>query len=90
MGFIIAKNVTTHNNNIQEYKILRSATSNNIYIYIERERERERERVTLCVILSNVALSNNLLLNSYFENSTVELYVPYDLNIYANFHANQM
>ena len=39
MGFIIAKNVTTHNNNIQEYKILRSATSNNIYIYINRERE---------------------------------------------------
>ena len=88
MGFIIAKNVTTHNNNIQEYKILRSATSNNIYIYIYIYKQRERD--TLGVILSNVALSNNLLLNSYFENSTVELYVPYVLNIYTNFHANQM
>ena len=52
------------------------------------ERERERERDALDVILSNVTAPNNLLLNSYFENSTVELYVLYILNIYANFHAN--
>ena len=48
----------------------------------ERERERERERkredwvqVTFSVILSNVILSNNLLLNSYFENPTNRLHI---------------
>ena len=47
-----------------------------IYIYIYRERERERERegvgfklhqVTLGVTLSNITLTNNLLLNSYIK-----------------------
>ena len=61
-----------------------------IYIYIERERERERERVTFSITLNNVTLLNNLLLNSYFENSTVELHVPYIFNIHAKFHTNQM
>ena len=37
---------------------------------------------TLCNIIS----PNNLLLNLYFENLTVELYV---LKMYANFHANR-
>ena len=32
-------------------------------------------RVILDVTLSNVTPSNNLLFNSFFENSTVELYV---------------
>ena len=42
------------------------------------------------IILSNVTPSNNLLLDSYFENSTVELHILYVLNMHANFHANQM
>ena len=47
-------------------------------------------QVTLDVTLKNVTPSNNLLLNSYFENPTVGLHVLYDLNMYVNFHANQM
>ena len=42
------------------------------------------------VTLSNVTPPNNLLLNSYFENPTVELYVLYVLNMHTNFHANRM
>ena len=57
-----------------------------IYIYIERERERERER--LCAILSNATPSNNLLLNSYFENHTIGLHVLYVFNIHVYFHDN--
>ena len=34
--------------------------------------------------------SNNLLLNSYFENPTVELHVLYVFNILINFHVNQI
>ena len=39
-------------------------------------------------LLLNVTPTNNLLLNSYFENPTVELHVLYVLNMHANFHAN--
>ena len=46
--------------------------------------------ITLGVALINITPHNNLLLNSYFENPTVELYVVYVLNMHANFHANQM
>ena len=42
------------------------------------------------VTLNSVTLSNNLLLNSYFKNPTIELHVLYVLNMFANFHANQM
>ena len=35
-------------------------------------------------ILSNVTPPNNLLMNLYFENLTVELYVLYVLNMHAN------
>ena len=42
------------------------------------------------VILSNITPSNNLLLNLYFENPTVELYFIYFLNMHINFHANRM
>ena len=42
------------------------------------------------VTLNNFTPSNNLLLNSYFENPTVGLHVPHDLNMHANFHVNQM
>ena len=59
-----------------------------IYIYIYIERERERERV--CAILSNATPSNNLLLNSYFENLTVRLHVLYVFNIHAKFYTNQI
>ena len=41
-------------------------------------------------ILSNITLLNNLLLNSYFENPTVELHVLYVLNMHANFHTNHI
>ena len=55
-----------------------------IYIYIERERERERERVTLGVTLNNITPPINLLLNSYFENLTIELHVFYVFNMHVN------
>ena len=45
-------------------------------------------QVTPGVTLSNVTPPNNLLLNSYFENTTIELYVLYVLNMHANFHIN--
>ena len=41
-------------------------------------------------ILLNVTPTNNLLLNSYFENPTVGLQVLYVLNMHAKFHANRM
>jgi len=40
------------------------------------------------VTLNNITPHNNLLLNSYFKNSTVELHVLYILNMHANFHVN--
>ena len=42
------------------------------------------------ITLSNVTPTNNLLLNSYFENPTIELHILYVLNMYTNFHANRM
>ena len=42
----------------------------------------------LDVILSNTTPPNNFLKNSYFENLTVGLHVPYVLNNHANFHVN--
>ena len=42
------------------------------------------------VTLSNVTPSNNLLLDSYFENHTIELHVLYILNMNSNFYANWM
>ena len=39
-------------------------------------------------VWSNVTLPNNLLLNSYFENSTIKLHLLSILNMHANFHAN--
>ena len=47
-------------------------------------------QVTSGVILSNITLSNNLLLNLYFENPAVELYFLYFLNMHTNFHANRI
>ena len=47
-------------------------------------------QVTLDVILKNVTLTDNLLLNSYFENPTIESHFLYVLNMHANFHANRM
>ena len=47
-------------------------------------------QVTPSITLSNVAPPNNLLKNSYFENSTVKLHVLYVLNIHTNFHVNWM
>ena len=49
---------------------------NLIYIYIYMG----WVQVILGITLSNVTPLNNLLLNSYFENLTVELYVLYVLN----------
>ena len=56
-----------------------------IYIYIYGW-----VHITSSITLRNVTSPNNLLLNSYFENSIVELHVQYVLNIHANFHINQM
>ena len=47
-------------------------------------------QVTPYITLKIVTPSNNLLLNSYFENIIVGLHVLYDFNIHANFHANRM
>ena len=47
-------------------------------------------QVTPDVTLNNVTPLNNLLLNSYFENPTVELHVLYVRNIHTKFHINQM
>ena len=55
-----------------------------IYIYMSWV------QVTPGVILSNITLSNNLLLNLYFENPTVASNVLYVLNMHASFHANWM
>ena len=45
-------------------------------------------QVKSSVALSNVTPFNNLLLNLYFENLTVELHVLYVFNIHTNFHVN--
>ena len=47
-------------------------------------------QVTLDVTLKNVTLTDNLLLNSYFENSIIGSHFLYVLNTHANFHANRM
>ena len=39
-------------------------------------------------LLVNVTPTNNLLLNSYFENPTIGLHVLYVINMHTNFHAN--
>ena len=47
-------------------------------------------QVTSNVILSNVIPTNNLLLNSYFENLIVRLHGLYVLKMHASFYNNQM
>ena len=47
-------------------------------------------QVTPSIILSNITLPNNLLMNLYFENSTVGLHVLYVLNMHINFHINRL
>ena len=47
-------------------------------------------QVTPDVTLINIIPPNNLLLNSYFENLTIELHVLYVLNMHANFHDDQI
>ena len=47
-------------------------------------------QVTRGVTLSNFTPSNNLLLNSYFENLTIGLHILYVFNMHANFYTNQM
>ena len=41
-------------------------------------------------LLLNATPTNNLLLNSYFENPTIGLHALYVLNMYTNFNANWM
>ena len=36
----------------------------------------------------NIISPNNLLLNLYFENLTIELYILYVFNMHANFYIN--
>ena len=47
-------------------------------------------QVKSSVALSNVTPLNNLLLNLYFENLTVELYVLYVFSMHVNFYTNQI
>ena len=47
-------------------------------------------QVTLDVTLKNVTLTDNLLLNSYFENPTIGSHFLYVLNMHASSHANWM
>ena len=42
------------------------------------------------VTLNNITPPNNLLLNSYFENLTIGLYVLYAFNMHASCHTNQI
>ena len=53
-----------------------------IYVYIYRG----WIQVTPDITLSNVTISNNLLMNLYFDNSTIGLHILFVLNMYANFH----
>ena len=59
---------------------------NSLYIYIYMG----WVQIIFGITLSNVTPPNNLLLNSYFENPTIELHILYVLNMYTNFHANRM
>ena len=45
-------------------------------------------QVTSNIPLSNVTIPNNLLMNLYFENFTIELHVLYILNMHTKFHIN--
>ena len=45
-------------------------------------------QVTSNITSSNVTILNNLLMNLYFENSTIELHVLYILNMHTKFHIN--
>ena len=47
-------------------------------------------KVSPGLILSNITLSNNLLLNSYFKNSAIELHVVYFLSMHTNIRVNQL
>ena len=47
-------------------------------------------QVTFGISLSNVTLPDNLLLNSYFENLIIGLYLLYVFTMHANFYTNQM
>ena len=47
-------------------------------------------QVKSSVALSNVTPLNNLLLNLYFENLTVELHVLYVFSMHVNFYTNQI
>ena len=38
----------------------------------------------------NIISPNNLLLNLYFENLTIELYILYVFNMHTNFYINQV
>ena len=57
--------------------MLKIKDETNIYIYIYR-------------VEFNTTLPNNLLLNLYFENLTIELYILYVFNMHANFYINQV
>ena len=47
-------------------------------------------QVTSNITLSNVTILDNLLMNLYFENSTIKLHVLYVLNVHTKFHTNRM
>ena len=73
-----------HDSQILEHLSIDCA--NYIYIYIYFFFFQVIPGVTLSIITP----FNNLLLNLYFENLTIGLYVLYIFNMYANFHINRL
>ena len=70
-----------HDSQILEHLSIDCANYIYIYIYFQ---------VIPGVTLSIITPLNNLLLNLYFENLIIGLYVLYIFNIYANFYINQL
>ena len=67
------------------FLILKNFIQKKSFIYIY-----ELSSSILGVTLNSITLPNNLLLNSYLKNPTIELHVLYVLNMRANFYANRM
>ena len=68
-----------HDSQILEHLSIDCA--NYIYIYFQ---------VIPDITLNIITPLNNLLLNLYFKNLTIGLYVLYIFNMYANFHINRL
>ena len=47
-------------------------------------------QITFGITLCNITPPNNLLLDSYFKDPTVELHILYMLNMHTNFNINKI